>query len=188
MPRRLLPILALLLASSSAFAMRCGNRLVSDGDRDFQVRDRCGVPFWTDQYTQVEVVGAYGPLEQQRAVDFDVWYYNFGPRQLMRRLVFRDGRLVREDTLGYGVNEIGADCDPNRLLDGLSAGELIARCGEPASRRIESDTVVRRPLRGVEQWRDQRREEWVYDFGDRRLLRLVQLVDGRVTGVDALPR
>ncbi len=188
MRRHLLPILMLLLASPSAFAMRCGNRLVSDGTQDFQVRERCGEPFWTDHYTNVDVIGAYGPLEQQRSVQFAVWYYNFGPAQLMRQLVFRDGVLLREDTLGYGVAEIGGDCNPNRTLDGLSIGELVARCGEPASRRNQADTIVRRPARGVEQWRDQRREEWVYDDADSRFVRIVRLVDGRVGGVDRIQR
>ncbi|GAA0710902.1 DUF2845 domain-containing protein [Dokdonella soli] len=191
MRRHLLPIIVLLLASPSAFAMRCGNRLVSDGAQDFQVRERCGEPFWTDRYTNIEVIGANGPLERQRSLQFDVWYYNFGPRQLMRRLVFREGVLLREDALGYGVDAIGSDCNPNRLADGLSSGELVARCGEPASRRDLSETIVRRPAPGVELWRDHRREEWVYDFGDNRLVRIVRIVrlsDGRVSGVDAVSR
>jgi hypothetical protein len=188
MSRHVFLIVVLLLASPSAFAVRCGNRIVTDGTQDFQVRDRCGEPFWTDRYTNVDVIGAYGPLEQQRTVQFDVWYYNFGPHQLMRQLIFRDGVLLREDTLGYGVSEIGDDCNPNRVLDGLSAGELIARCGEPVSRRSQTDTVVLRPARGVEQWRDQRREDWIYDAGDSRFVRIVRLVDGRVSGVDLVPR
>jgi len=183
------PLLLLgLLASAQADAMRCGNRVVSTGEQDFQVRERCGEPFWSDRYTTVDVIGAYGPLEQQTSVDFDIWYYNFGPRQLLRRLVFRDGRLLREDTLGYGVSAIGGDCAPNRPLDGLTAGELVARCGEPASRRVQVDTIVRRPAPDVERWRDRRREEWVYDFGDDRFVRLVHFSDGRVTGVERLPR
>ena len=112
----------LLLASPAALAMRCGSRIVDVGTEDFQVRERCGDPFWTDRYTDVVVIGRDGPLERQREVQYDVWYYNFGPRQLMRRLVFRDGLLAQEDTLGYGVDRIGEDCDPNRLLGGLSAG------------------------------------------------------------------
>jgi hypothetical protein len=188
MIRYLLPILALLLAAPAAHAMRCGNRLVSDGAQDFQVRERCGDPFWTDRYTNIEIIGRDGPIEHQREVQFDVWYYNFGPHQLMRQLVFRDGLLEREQTLGYGVDEIGSDCDPNRLLGGLSAGELVARCGEPASRRSRTDTLVRRPAPGIERWRDQRREDWIYDFGDRRYVRVVRVVDGRVDAVDSLPR
>jgi hypothetical protein len=59
--------------------MRCGNRIVSDGDQDFQVRDCCGEPFWTDRHANVDVIGAYGPFEQQRSVQFDVWYYKLRP-------------------------------------------------------------------------------------------------------------
>lgn len=185
----LLPLALLaLLASAPAAAMRCGNRLVNDGAQDFQVRERCGDPFWSDRHTEVVVVGRDGPLEQQREVQYDVWYYNFGPRQLMRQLVFREGVLVREETLGYGVDRIGEDCDPNRFLDGLSAGELVARCGAPASRRSRTDTIVRRAAPGVERWRDRRREDWVYDFGDERSVRMVHIVDGRIEAAESVAR
>lgn len=186
--RSVVLVLLLLLASPSAFAMRCGNRLVNQGAQDFQVRERCGEPFYIDRYTGVDVIGAYGPVESQQTVQFDVWYYNFGSNQLLRRLVFRDGILAREETLGYGVAEIGTDCNPNGIYDNLSSGELYARCGEPVSRRSATDTVVRRPVPGLERWRDQRREDWVYDFGDDRFLRLVHLVDGRVAATELLRR
>jgi hypothetical protein len=180
--------IVLLLFSPSAFALRCGTRIVTEGTQDFQVRDRCGDPFYADTYISLEVFGAYGPIEQQREVQYDVWYYNFGPRDLMRRFVFRDGVLVREETLGYGVNEIGGDCNPSRDYTGVSVGELIARCGEPASRRRAYDTIVRRPVPGYERWRDQRREEWIYDFGEDRFLRLFELVDGRVVNIEVEAR
>jgi hypothetical protein len=180
--------LGLVLASPAAHALRCGNRLVVDGDPDYRVRERCGDPYWSERHTRIEVFGRDGPVELQREVQFDVWYYNFGPRQLLRRLEFRDGRLLHEASLGYGVEEIGGACDANLLVAGLDAGELVARCGEPASRRSLADTVVRRPAPGIEQWQGVQREEWVYDFGDRRLMRILQVVDGRVAGVDLAPR
>ena len=121
-------------------------------------------------------------------MEYDVWYYNFGPSVLMRRFVFRDGVLAREETLGYGVNEIGNDCYPNRNFRGLSVGELVARCGEPASRRANVDTSVRRLAPGYARYRDVRREEWIYDFGDDRFVRDVRLVDGRVESVEAIER
>jgi hypothetical protein len=180
--------LAALCASAPVHAMRCGNRLVAEGDRDVQVRGRCGDPYWTDRWSTLEVVGAGGPVERQASVGFEAWYYNFGPRQLLRRLVFRDGFLVREETLGYGVDEIGTDCDPRRGIQGLTAGELVARCGEPDTRHVQADTLVQRPLPSIERWRDQRREEWIYDTGDRRRLRLVRFVDGRATGEEWVAR
>ncbi len=175
--------LALALASPPAQALRCGNRLVSDGDHDVDVRARCGDPYWAERSTRIEIIGRDAPLELQREVEFEAWYYNFGPRQLLRRLDFRDGRLVHESTLGYGVDEIGSDCGPNHFVEGMDAGELVARCGAPASRHRLTDTIVRRPAPGIEQWRGVQREQWIYDFGAGRLTRSVEVVDGRVVEV-----
>ena len=98
----------LLLASPAAFAMRCGSRIVNVGTQDFQVRDRCGEPFYADTYYATEVFGNDGPVAQYRDVQYDVWYYNFGPNTLMRRFVFRDGvplakRVAGEVTLLQSV-------------------------------------------------------------------------------------
>ncbi|MGA9421847.1 MAG: DUF2845 domain-containing protein [Rhodanobacteraceae bacterium] len=183
-----LVVAILILTSPAAFALRCGSNVVKQGLQDFQVRARCGDPFWSDRYEAVDVLGAHGPVERQIEVQYEVWYYNFGPTHLMRRLVFRDGVLEREETLGYGVNAIGADCDANRNYTGLTAGELVARCGEPAARRSHLDTVVQRPRRGIARYRDQRREDWIYDFGARDSVRVMHLVDERVVGVDRIRR
>lgn len=188
MKRVVLSLWLLGLAAPEALAMRCGSSLVTEGMRDLQVRQRCGEPFWTDAYSRVDVIGARGPLEYQRSVRFDVWYYNFGPRQFIRRLVFRDGQLVAEDALDYGFDEVGDNCNPMRDYRGLSAGELYARCGEPASRRVIDDALVRRPTPDVELWRDLRREEWTYDFGRSHDLRVLHLVDGRVQDSERLAR
>lgn len=178
----------LVLASPAALAMRCGNRVVVDGARDFQVRERCGEPFWSESWLGVDIVGRDSPLERQREVQWSVWYYNFGTRALMQRLVFRDGNLERSDTLGYGVRQIGDSCRANMNFTGLSSGELVAHCGEPASRREAHDSVVYRPGPSVENWREQRREEWTYDFGDSQLIRVLHLLNGRVTAVETLAR
>ena len=178
----------LLLASPAALAMRCGSNIVTEGAQDFQVRDRCGAPFYADTYYVTEAFGGRGPAALYRDVQYDVWYYNFGPRNLMRRFVFRDGVLEREETLGYGVDEVGADCNPNRDYRGVSVGELVARCGEPASRRTNYDTIVHRPAPGYARYRDQRREEWIYDFGEDRFVRSYLLIDGRVEDIENVQR
>jgi hypothetical protein len=188
MKRNVFLAIVLLLASPAALAMRCGSRVVVAGAQDFQVRERCGEPFYADTYYTTEVIDARGPIAAYRDVQYDVWYYNFGPRNLMRRLVFRDGALAGEDTLGYGVDAIGEDCNPSRDYRGVSVGELVARCGEPVSRRTNIDTIVHRPAPGRARYREQRREEWIYDFGESRFLRSFVLVDGRVESIDTLTR
>ena len=188
MHRYLLLAAALLLASPYAFALRCGNQIVNREMQDFQVRDRCGDPFWTESYTSYDLLGSHDAGQVAREVQFDVWYYNFGPSSLMHRLVFRDGILKQDDTLGYGVREIGSKCDPLMRFVDLSVGELVAFCGEPASRRQNSDTVVNRLAPGYRHVREQRRELWTYDFGESRFLRKLQLVEGRVVSAQTIAR
>jgi len=173
---------------SSAHALRCGSRLVLDGDQDFQVRDRCGQPYWIDRYTALDVQGAGGPIELQNEVGYEVWYYNFGPRQFITQILFRNGRMFKETPLSYGFSTLGENCDPNVFVRGLTSGELIARCGTPASQRNLYSTAVRRDGRGNERYRDVRREEWVYDFGENTFVRVLTLIDGRVDSVENMHR
>lgn len=181
-----LALLCLLFAlTAPAHALRCGTRVIDDGDRDFAVRERCGEPFYVDQFTSVSVHGADGPYETQVEDVYDVWYYNFGPRKLMVRLLFLNGRLQREETLGYGVTTLGDSCNLDSLASGTSAGEIVAYCGQPASRRNQRRATVNRDNFGNERYTPVRVEEWTYDLGDSRLLRVLTLQNGRLQGVSA---
>lgn len=93
----------LLLCSDQAYALRCGNKVVSLGDSQYLVRQRCGEPDdisrrWVTVYQRV----APG---REEAVDVEVveWLYDFGPNRLLTRLRFVDGVLREEATEGYGT-------------------------------------------------------------------------------------
>ncbi len=99
---------AVLLASSPAYAFRCGNKLVLEGDTRSEVIQKCGEPveitrksilrppvYWY-YGTPINIGG--GDIE----IPVEIWLYNLGPNQLMRRLRFEDGELVEIETLGYG--------------------------------------------------------------------------------------
>ena len=188
MSRYLLLAFVLLFVSPQAFALRCGNLVVTREMQDFQVRDRCGDPFWTETYSSYDVLGSHSTGAIEREVQYEVWYYNFGPSALMHRMVFRDGVLKQDDTLNYGVREIGTKCDPQMRFADLSTGELVAFCGEPASRRQNNDVLVNRLSPEYRRVREQRRELWTYDFGESRFLRQLQLVDGRVVSTQTIAR
>ena len=113
--KTILVALLLLVSSTSAHALRCNSRIVSEGDRDFQVRERCGDPFWTDTWYGIDVVDRGALFERQREVQWTAWYFNFGPRALMQRLVFVDGILRRTDSLGYGVRESATTAHGSQL-------------------------------------------------------------------------
>jgi hypothetical protein len=108
-------LLTLLTISAPvrADAMRCGSKLVTDGDSAAKVLSRCGEP---EQIVETLVYRTFRPLHLQGTHAFPVgiettvgilvekWTYNFGPMKLMRVLHFENGYLVEVETLGYGYH------------------------------------------------------------------------------------
>jgi len=110
----------LLLAAAPAHAFRCGSKLVRDGMHEQQVLAICGEP------TSIRYLGTtlrafdygsrihYGGLTLYRTpgvggliseVIVTEYVYNFGPRKLMRRLLFEGSILVTIESIGYGYIE-----------------------------------------------------------------------------------
>jgi hypothetical protein len=95
--------------ATPAQALRCGTRLVHEGDTPSQVRNLCGEP--SDVVTTTEtrtrtvhrrVAGVVVSDTVSVEVRVVRWVYNFGPQRFMRRLVFEDGQLVDIEELGRG--------------------------------------------------------------------------------------
>lgn len=99
---------AVLFASSPAYAFRCGNKLVLEGDTRTEVRQKCGEPVEITRKTILRTpVYWWNGTPIQISTDLvevpvEIWLYNLGPNQLMRRLRFEDGQLMEIETLGYG--------------------------------------------------------------------------------------
>lgn len=107
-PTLLFAGLACLATGPAEAAMRCGNKLISEGDTRGELLTRCGEPaevtrnvalrppiFW-EGGRPWRVPG--GDIE----VQIEIWTYNFGSTQLMRRVTLEDGIVKQIDTLGYG--------------------------------------------------------------------------------------
>jgi hypothetical protein len=109
-----------LLLGEEAHAFRCGSKIVRDGMHEQQVLAICGQP------TSVRHIGhavrafdyrlyrprgsktlhrhpGFGTLATEVVVT--EYVYNFGPRKLMRRLIFEGSVLVTIETIGYGYHE-----------------------------------------------------------------------------------
>jgi hypothetical protein len=110
-PWLLPPLLVASLAMATpamADSMRCGSRLVIDGDSAGKLRSLCGEPASISRSTlrrtplvwfngRPRRVG-YDPVE----IPVETWEYNFGPSRLMVRVRVEDGLVKAIDTLGYG--------------------------------------------------------------------------------------
>ena len=88
--------------------MRCGNKLVVEGDTQETTRAKCGEPSSVDvktimrrpTYWRNGRLIPYGREQVEKRVEF--WTYNFGPNKFMRRVRFVDGLAEEIETLGYG--------------------------------------------------------------------------------------
>lgn len=114
-------LLLSLSFSEPAAAFRCGTKLVLDGMHEAQVIAVCGQPAtmrnlgvavrgYDYRYYQQSSPGwsgyrrpGYGYLAQE--VVITEYVYNFGPRKLMRRLIFEGGVLVTIESIGYGYRK-----------------------------------------------------------------------------------
>ncbi|HKU17369.1 MAG TPA: DUF2845 domain-containing protein [Steroidobacteraceae bacterium] len=104
-------LLLTLALPASADGMRCGSKLLTNGDPRAKVRQFCGEPtdIQTRQilrrpyYTFGGRVLSYG--DGYVEVPVEIWTYNFGPYKLMRQVKFVDGRIDEIETLGYGYHD-----------------------------------------------------------------------------------
>lgn len=110
-----LTVVAAALASPAhADGMRCGGRLIRDGDARAEVRAFCGEP--ADVQTRTILRRPFYNVRGRLVyfgdglveIPVETWTFNFGPNKLMRRVRFVDGLVDEVETLGYGYN------DPNR--------------------------------------------------------------------------
>jgi len=112
-------LIVVLLATNTAHAFRCKNKIIMDGMHEIQVIAACGKPT-TMRHLGYAVQGydlgyrssypggintgrsypGYGNLYQQ--VIITEYVYNFGPRKFMRRLIFEGGVLITIESIGYG--------------------------------------------------------------------------------------
>lgn len=107
----LLAAATLVPASAAADSLRCGTRLITDGDTAAKLEALCGEPAGV---TRAEawrrpVLWRYGrPYYLSKdpvAVAVEFWTYNLGPRKLMRRVRIEDGIVTDIETLGHGYHE-----------------------------------------------------------------------------------
>jgi hypothetical protein len=109
------PCLALLCAIALSIVqplraddLRCGDRLISEGDAAAKVRERCGAPTETRAERKLvpPVIWRNGrPIRLpggDREVIVEFWTYNLGPNRLMRQIKLEEGVVVEIKTLGYG--------------------------------------------------------------------------------------
>jgi hypothetical protein len=130
------------------------------------------------------IAGVHRPWQWRQEQVVQDWYYNFGPRHLVRRLRFVDDRLVAIDSAGYGARRIGEDCSDAALRRGSTTGEVFLHCGAPAARSQRYQDIVRYDGAGNAIVQPVLREQWRYQLPGSRFVRLAIFYDGQLDRVE----
>lgn len=100
--------IAIAPAADATEFLRCGHKLVGQGDTRDKVLALCGEPA-DIAYSSIlrrpsYVVDGrtYFLGDEMVEVRVEKWLYNFGPNKLMRRIKFVDGVVEDIESLGYG--------------------------------------------------------------------------------------
>jgi hypothetical protein len=98
----------LLIASgASADSVRCGSKVITEGDPIEKVSEYCGEPTetqrtWMTRQPRFEYGGQEIPFEGSEDVPVDLWTYDFGPNKLVRRIRFIAGKVDSIETREHG--------------------------------------------------------------------------------------
>jgi hypothetical protein len=193
-----LAVPALVQASSS---IRCDGGLVSAGDTKLDLLGKCGSPTLRDArdeergHVAVEREGGLG-VGQKVTVTVEQWTYDFGPQRFVYVATLEGGKVIAIERGGYGyareakhpaVKISAARCESSALRVGDTKLDLLARCGEPATkdRQTELRSALTRGEGVVEVGSTTLElEVWTYDFGANRFIYLATLENGKVTAVE----
>jgi hypothetical protein len=173
-------------AAEASNTLRCGSRLVSVGDNKAEVLIKCGPPAWKDAWTEKLINNVNTPGELRVNIERERWIYNLGHNSFLRFLLFQNGKLVKITTGDYGFSgkRSAEQCHSEKLQVGISQYEILQRCGEPAfkdSREEEQFTAVDEHNN---QLTIKRVDEWTYNFGPNKFLRILTFENGELVNVE----
>ena len=186
---RIALLLALLNVRTAAGSdtLRCGNRLVSAGDTKAEVMIKCGSPAWKDDWTD-EVINNVNTADELRvSIDRERWVYNFGPNSFLRFLLFENGKLIDIATGGYGYDDTHPSikpCDGDEIKPGLTQYEILQRCGDPSFKDTRQEERLANADEHSKRLSINRIDEWTYNFGPNKFLRILKFENGKLVNVE----
>ncbi len=185
-------LLFLMLASAVpgadvlAAAVSCEGGIISTGDRSIDVLAKCGPPDSKESHREELSERLDDHTKQKVFVTVEEWTYNFGPSRFMRIVVLKNGVVSDIRTGNYGYTNqpepAARECSEQFVSIGDSKTDVLAKCGEPTlkgSHREETgerlDTTERTVFVTV--------EEWTYNPGPTRFVRILTFRNSRLTDI-----
>lgn len=166
-----------LIPSAGVFAdtLSCAGGIISTGDRSMDVLAKCGVPDSKESHQEELSERLDDNTKQKVFITVEEWTYDFGPTQFMRIVVLKNGVVanIRLGNYGYTQTEpVQRECSEQVVSVGDSKTDVLARCGEPSLKDSHVEEI-REKLDGTEHKTFVTIEEWTYNLGPTRFVRIL---------------
>ena len=149
---------------------------VSEGMTSVTVLERCGQPAVVDSREEEWHADDGTPLQIDTV---ERWTYDLGPQRFVRIFTLRNGIVTKSRTGGYGTGRANArprDCSSERISLGDLKQDVLSRCGTPTDAYVHAEARERGARTLYEAV-----EDWRYDLGPYRLVRIFTFRNGRLT-------
>jgi hypothetical protein len=171
------------LGAPLAYAFDCENGKAEIGDTKYEILQKCGEPTYKDQ-TKVSRVKETAEAFEQDFVTVEYWLYNLGPDRLVTIVTFEKGKAVGMRAYGYGRSR-GAEPDLNKTVEiGWPAVMVLFVYGPPTDKEERIETSVISLKNGGTLPKATYVEEWTYNLGANRLLRIYHFENGLLKRIE----
>jgi hypothetical protein len=180
--------LVTLIPSADVLAatFSCEGGIISTGDRNIDVLAKCGAPDSKESH-QEELGERLDDNTKQRTFSMvEEWTYNFGPSKFMRIVVLKNGVVANIRLGNYGyikqTEPVQRECSEQLVSVGDSKTDVLARCGEPSLKDSHVEET-REKLGDTERKIFVTVEEWTYNLGPTRFVRILTFRNSKLTDI-----
>jgi hypothetical protein len=188
---RMLLFLAVLMVpcpTIPAATLDCSGGIISEGDSRTDLLIKCGEPDAKESH-QEELTERLDGTKHKSYITVEEWTYNFGPTRLMRIVTMKNGKVafIRAGNYGYtkGAEPGQRECSEQVLSVGDTKSDVLSRCGEPTWKDTRQEEVKQRLDSGVERKVFVTIDEWTYNLGPNRFLRILTFRNGKLAEIES---
>jgi Protein of unknown function (DUF2845) len=169
-----------------AASLSCESGIISTGDRSIDVLAKCGAPDSKESHQEELGERLDDNTRQKTFITVEEWTYNFGPTKFMRIVVLKNGVVVNIRLGNYGYSKqtepVQRECTEQLVSVGDSKTDVLARCGEPSLKDSHAEET-REKLGDMERKVFATVEEWTYNLGPTRFVRILTFRNSRLTDI-----
>lgn len=180
-------LVCLLPMRSYAGMFSCDGGVVSSGDSAVDLIMKCGQPQWKDSHTEEIVDRSDRDARHKTYITVEDWTYNPGENQFLRIVTLRNGVItgIRTGQRAPAKDQAppGPACGDRVISVGDTKTDILIKCGEPIYKNSHQEELRERFEDSSSRTIAVTVEEWTYNFGPQRFLRIITFRNGVVVDI-----